>query len=204
MTSEEIARLRTLAEKAWPGPWITRDEQDSFWGFMIDGPADAGTCATACTAADAAFISAARTALPALLDEVARLRVAVYGPRDMTSDETPEQMIRRLRLERDRYNQEHTELMSSGYRTPEEYDQVCAERDAAFEEVERARSRAVDAEERVTARAALVKATEALTRIKNGAGSNIVGILRRTEPQDHEFDGIYRIASEALAVLEKS
>jgi hypothetical protein len=245
--------------------------------------------------------------------EVERLRVAVYGPRDMTRDETPEQMIRRLRLERDHYNQQHTELMSSGYRTPEEYDQACAERDAkvarlnaeierlqsdnaqvrgwyeeeirlgrvmaddaarygrerdvAREQVERLRKDAVDLEEyektilaveeeRNDARIALAKAiatirdvaswelvraaraptkirqrleaaitdptgqaavaewqamrfalanaTEALTRIKNGAGSNTVCLNRGIELQDHEFDGIYRLASEALAVLEKS
>lgn len=77
MTPERIAELRRLAEAATKGPWEAKEP-----AFMpgvkarVFGPGyapkhDGKECLPL---ADAAFIAAARSAVPELLDEVERLR----------------------------------------------------------------------------------------------------------------------------------
>lgn len=83
MTNEERAELARLAEAATPGPWESRPHDDddyptydvyaeAMWSqierFVADDLAPA----------DAAFIAAARTAVPALLDENAALRAVLF------------------------------------------------------------------------------------------------------------------------------
>ena len=77
MNTDELVRLRTLCEQATPGPWVVLPREDS------DG-CD-GICASTGTIVetdsgcyppkkvDAAFITAVRTALPILLDDIERL-----------------------------------------------------------------------------------------------------------------------------------
>lgn len=73
--ADKMAELRRLAEEATPGPWrtsereLTIEDEEGQWvadchGFNLGRP----------HAANAAFIAAAHTALPVLLDEVERLR----------------------------------------------------------------------------------------------------------------------------------
>lgn len=75
----DIEKLRALCETATPGPWDTRAERNCPRAIVIAGTeqiADAGEhthwtdkqCAR-----NAAFIAAARSALPAALDEIAQL-----------------------------------------------------------------------------------------------------------------------------------
>ena len=83
LTPEELERLEELCQKATPGPWIigTPDNQndvDHHLGIHVedDGWVIADMCSTVNNNdgvnqdANAAFIAAARTALPALLHEV--------------------------------------------------------------------------------------------------------------------------------------
>lgn len=75
MTPAEIAELRRLCEAATPGPYSVRHGRDQASDVytVLDGNdmwvADCGNAPQ-----DAAFIAAARAALPAALDEVERLR----------------------------------------------------------------------------------------------------------------------------------
>lgn len=83
MTEEELDHLRALCDAATPGPWEDGTAMccpDMGW---VDGPKGKGTICPVYEAAkrthtldsnDAAFIAAARTALPALIEEVKRLR----------------------------------------------------------------------------------------------------------------------------------
>lgn len=66
MTPEERAALRELHAKATPGPWTARG-REVCW--------ERGTIAP--SFADAAFIAAAREAVPALLDELDRVEKAL-------------------------------------------------------------------------------------------------------------------------------
>lgn len=84
MTNEEIARLRALCEKATPGPW----KQSWMWvdkhsmPMCVEQDDGSGDGPAVCRVdeydergpADAEFIAAARTALPAALDEIERMR----------------------------------------------------------------------------------------------------------------------------------
>lgn len=83
MTREERERLRRLAEAATPGPWVVRNWHD--WSSVIHEGAswravagrigeDLAEPKDGQRSLDAAFIAAARSAVPALLDEVDRLR----------------------------------------------------------------------------------------------------------------------------------
>jgi len=67
MTDAELQRLRALAQAATPGPW-----RDNHVGAVKN---EAGRDIPI-TYSDAAFIAAARNAMPALLDEIDRLRAA--------------------------------------------------------------------------------------------------------------------------------
>lgn len=93
MTTHPIDRdhLRKLADDATPGPWSFADYGDpapEHWPVGLvedDGGAEAWTCDTALAMSrpDAEFIAAARTAVPALLDENAALRARIQAVREM-------------------------------------------------------------------------------------------------------------------------
>lgn len=87
LTEERLAELRRLCEAATPGPWSVRgDARPDYYGncyWWIRGPEgyryvvcnDAQSAEGGVTRReDAEFIAAAREALPALIDEVGRLR----------------------------------------------------------------------------------------------------------------------------------
>ena len=70
-------RLRRLADAATPGPWVMDDDSRGLVGPWIDGVSEEGTAREVadCTwtdEADAEFITAARGAVPALLDALDR------------------------------------------------------------------------------------------------------------------------------------
>jgi len=77
VTEKEIKELRELCERATPGPWSVPDA--GYYGrfglcWSIKGPKPAQTPAQTNERDNANFIARARTALPALLDEVAYYR----------------------------------------------------------------------------------------------------------------------------------
>lgn len=91
MTENERADLRRLHEAATPGPWVhTTDAMTgSEWGYIRPGVSAAPLAQMwrnhGRLMPDAEFIAAARTAVPALLDEVEGLRAVlveleVYAP----------------------------------------------------------------------------------------------------------------------------
>ena len=127
MTTEELKRLRELCDAATGGPWSVR----SLWhgGFAVFGPpnpllrADGKPwkngktkCDVANTDEDNAFIAASRTALPALLDEVEKLRrdyltVADAVARSSTSAEDLAAQARATRQELETLSAEYRELL---------------------------------------------------------------------------------------------
>lgn len=68
MTEQQLADLDALAAAATPGPWEQIDSRAYSSGTGLQ------VCLCNETDADAAFIAAARTAVPALVAEVRRLR----------------------------------------------------------------------------------------------------------------------------------
>lgn len=77
MTEEELARLEALAAAATPGPWTERlDETRPDWRRVYGEGRDIAYMPPWATTVepDAAFIAAARTAVPKLVAEVRRLR----------------------------------------------------------------------------------------------------------------------------------
>ncbi len=82
IAQEQLARWRGLADAATPGPWEATstwsDDGDSYYVAVVDGRALLDTYVSM-TDADAAFIAAAREAVPALLAEVERLSVLVLS-----------------------------------------------------------------------------------------------------------------------------
>ena len=81
MTSERMAEIRALYEAASEGPWVWDVDRiigpgDGVYGDTITHePCGAQGCENAFTSpGDAAFIAAARTAVPELLNEVEHLR----------------------------------------------------------------------------------------------------------------------------------
>ena len=89
LTIDDISALRALAEKATPGPWRQHLVDDTtvideagntvaqtFPDGGLDDDVDFATD-TEQREHDAAFIATARTALPAALDEIERLRAAL-------------------------------------------------------------------------------------------------------------------------------
>lgn len=94
MTPAELAAIRERAEAATPGPWTERrnDDEDNDFLYSIDGAdgqpivkADCGVYPP--DKEDATFIAAARSDVPALLDEVERLeRDLRRAPRDFVAD----------------------------------------------------------------------------------------------------------------------
>jgi hypothetical protein len=90
VTPDQLAELRRLAEAATPGPWesshnVDPPSDDNYHPNNPnregrgEGPTITGTYrdVKAMAAADAAFIAAARTAVPALCAEVERLTAQV-------------------------------------------------------------------------------------------------------------------------------
>jgi hypothetical protein len=75
VTQEQIDELRRIADAATPGPWST-----TWAGDTLSGPADARNLPHGYPE-DAAFIAAARTALPESLEEIERLRAEVEAMR---------------------------------------------------------------------------------------------------------------------------
>ena len=78
MTQQELAALKALAEAATPGPWEEVAESGEWWITSASDETaslyvipDTGLM----NQADVDFIAASRTAVPALLAEVERLRV---------------------------------------------------------------------------------------------------------------------------------
>ena len=86
LSDDELARLRALCDEATPGPWVSHatsdhrgmvcvEERSAYWVETVAecycGAHDGHG------AANAAFVAAARTALPALLDAHARLLTAL-------------------------------------------------------------------------------------------------------------------------------
>jgi len=91
MTNDRIKELRALCEAATPGPWVVtrhnwecgsinwlaandRDVDGNFYAHIQDGAGGDPGERNPRAKQDAAFIAAARTALPEALDEVERLR----------------------------------------------------------------------------------------------------------------------------------
>lgn len=102
MTPAEIAALRALADAATPEPWAERPDSGKVakrndWHTIIDergvpvvqtgfveihpgdGEESYAEAGVKMRPEDRSFIAAARTAVPALLDEVERLRGALRG-----------------------------------------------------------------------------------------------------------------------------
>ena len=79
MTSEELAAIKALADAATPGPWVWEEgeEPDSMSGAVGGRIIRTDMGYYGPEAADRAFIAAGRTAVPALLAEVERLRALV-------------------------------------------------------------------------------------------------------------------------------
>lgn len=81
MTPEELAELKSLCEKATPGPWAVGMYDKPFtYFFMVDRTRLDG-CPLDEDTANADFISAARTAIPKLIAEIARLNAEIAGLR---------------------------------------------------------------------------------------------------------------------------
>lgn len=107
--SKEHDDLRALAEKATPGEWQkfhdneAGDWKDHYIGQKGDGFLDRAV-ATYLTEEDAAYIVAACNSVPALLDEIERLRAYLTEIRDECynagkwSDIVMERMIERIEL----------------------------------------------------------------------------------------------------------
>lgn len=75
MTKDDLARLRVLCEEATPGEWVF-DPPECFQG-SAQIVCESGDVAESLYPPDAQFIAAAHSALPALLDELDRLRLVV-------------------------------------------------------------------------------------------------------------------------------
>ncbi len=83
-TEADLARWEALAAKATPGPWRVGHpwSAEEYWHYLcseaskayIIGPYDVDEGGIASTPDDAAFLAASRTAVPALVAEVRRLR----------------------------------------------------------------------------------------------------------------------------------
>lgn len=82
MDDDELARLVALCAAASPGPW--RNDQ---WRDQVTNTAGEVLCHVHGGSADAAFVVASRTALPALLAEVRRLRAALHGTAHAPTEE---------------------------------------------------------------------------------------------------------------------
>lgn len=81
MDEAELKRLRALVDAATEGPWWSQEHNDKH-GEDADVMAN-GCCITSeMNTENARFIAAARTAVPALLDEVERLKAVALAYED--------------------------------------------------------------------------------------------------------------------------
>lgn len=71
LTPEQLSAWRQITDKATDGPWIPELKGNTVQSYSIPGVCHGLKLNGGC---DAAFVAAARTAVPALLDEVERLR----------------------------------------------------------------------------------------------------------------------------------
>lgn len=118
MTKADRQRLRELADRATPGPWrelercpnaepdracgvtseqLHRSGRDRVCVFASDAYDE---CSHPVSRADAAFVAAARTAVPELLDELERLRAALAEALRMAEHDLPEtgtELVHKLR-----------------------------------------------------------------------------------------------------------
>jgi hypothetical protein len=105
VTAEQLAEWKRLAEKATEGGWfiVRYGDGDSYVIHSDDErrvffpPSPIGFSATAGSLGDSAqikadmkFVAASRTAVPALIAEVERLRDLVYRLSDALTDEGPD------------------------------------------------------------------------------------------------------------------
>ena len=97
MTTIDTARLRALADAATAPPWETRGYKEMPGKYVVGPrkPSDLGRGPVVLmeplfcderSAADAEFIAAARTAVPALLDALAEAEARVQAVRDACDD----------------------------------------------------------------------------------------------------------------------
>ena len=126
MIPAEIASLRALADAATPGPWRTVESEADIYTHgglwsVLAGPAglENSIAETHRSAANTAFIAAAREAVPALCDEVERLTgLAHQFHADMWKAER----------QRDEAREAHAALIKN-------YGDVMEERNAAFDKL---------------------------------------------------------------------
>lgn len=83
VTEEQLAEWERLTEAATEGPWdvMTREQWEEGFPFCADGT-NPYTFPVDIDAPDAAFIAAAREAVPALVAEVRRLRALLEDAAD--------------------------------------------------------------------------------------------------------------------------
>jgi hypothetical protein len=73
MTDDELDRLDALAQAATPGPWNADDD-----GTIILAPDDVLSCCNM-DELTVKFVAESRTAIPALIAEIRRLRAQIDG-----------------------------------------------------------------------------------------------------------------------------
>jgi hypothetical protein len=88
-SDDDLKRWRDLAAKASPGPWRYDEREDAIvqvngglWGNVLTGePTYEGNHGLSGAPEDIEFVAAAREAVPALLDEIERMRslLAAFG-----------------------------------------------------------------------------------------------------------------------------
>jgi hypothetical protein len=100
LTPEELARLRTLCEQATPGPWkqsnIDHPDACAMEYCVVIGDTIARVGCGGNSWNDSAFITAAREAVPALLDENAQLREKITRLEDERAQLHEDEMRRRM------------------------------------------------------------------------------------------------------------
>lgn len=82
MTDTELDEIDALADAATPGPWQALGLMQPAPNYAVIGGGSIPTQVAVVTRENAAFIAAARTALPALIAEVRRLSREVEAIRD--------------------------------------------------------------------------------------------------------------------------
>ena len=93
MTDEQLAAIRARCDAATPGPWVARLVYNAVYGAEAEGVRSEPDGTMICGpgfphpgAEDAEFIAAARADVPALLEEISRLREEVSVLRDLLVD----------------------------------------------------------------------------------------------------------------------
>ena len=118
-TPAERAELRALAEAATPPPWSARREvvEDLHWGpvgsTLLDGPKRNLFAVAGMPLADAEFIAAARTAVPALLDALEERDCGASGCRAIADRDAEEARAERAGAELARYADIRSQLVAA-------------------------------------------------------------------------------------------